>query len=573
MPAGVLEPTPDDNTATDIDGQDSHSDLAVDKDDGVTIISPSTTITYTIQVDNLSPSDVTGATFEDLIPAEIDSWTWTCVHAGGASGCDPAASNSSDFSDIVNLPAGATITYTVVAEISAAASGTLTNTATISVPAGVTDDDLSNNTDDDLDGFPLHDKDLVSQLHGVTTLPDVAIGEILTYEVTLTVPPGSMTNTHLVDTLDLGLAYVSCESITAGSLTTSIPGGFSWICALLELMICAGGSPDNDGRQVDFNFGTLTNLNAPGGATIDLVIRYRVVVLDSLGNQSGSTPLLVNDAEWVWDSGRLEDQAVGVNILEPDLLVTKDAAPTVLYPGQITTFTLVVEHQPGSQTSAFDLELTDIIPTDLIYQPPVRHVSGQAPTLIDDSGAPTIVIRWDEFLNDGTNSVLEIDVMLDPAFRQTKRNQSITNDSSLSWTSLLGDFSTPQSIHNTLSTERFYDPLSNVNIYGVGDGATIRIPALPDTGFAPGKVTDLPLQKESQEYGDLDGLRVEIPRLGISVPIVSVPISEQGWDLTWLWNKAGWLEGTALSFLVRKYSDHRPCLSAQWTAGAICQFE
>ncbi len=38
---------------------------------------------------------------------------------------------------------------------------------------------------------------------------------------------------------------------------------------------------------------------------------------------------------------------------------------------------------------------------------------------------------------------------------------------------------------------------------------------------------------------------MEIPDLGISLPIVSVPQSDQGWDLTWLWNQAGWLEGTA----------------------------
>ena len=43
----------------------------------------------------------------------------------------------------------------------------------------------------------------------------------------------------------------------------------------------------------------------------------------------------------------------------------------------------------------------------------------------------------------------------------------------------------------------------------------------------------------------LDGLQVEIPKLGLSVPIVSVPQTKQGWDLTWLWNQAGWLEGTA----------------------------
>jgi len=30
-----------------------------------------------------------------------------------------------------------------------------------------------------------------------------------------------------------------------------------------------------------------------------------------------------------------------------------------------------------------------------------------------------------------------------------------------------------------------------------------------------------------------------------SVPIVSVPLTDSGWDLTWLWDQAGWLEGTA----------------------------
>ena len=66
------------------------------------------------------------------------------------------------------------------------------------------------------------------------------------------------------------------------------------------------------------------------------------------------------------------------------------------------------------------------------------------------------------------------------------------------------------------------------------------------TGYwiCTGKVTDIPEQKDHQKYADMDGLRVEIPDLGVSVPIVSVPLTD-GWDLTWLWNKAGWLEGTA----------------------------
>ena len=545
MPAGFIEPTPADNIDSDTDVQESHADLSVVKDDGLTIIAPGETITYTVVAANISPSDVAGATVTDLIPAEIVSWTWSCTGStGSASGCTGTGGfTTTDFSDLVDLPANSSITYSVTAVVSDTASGTLTNEVTIETPAGVTDDNLTNNIDEDVDRFATHEKNLISLLHGVTTLPDVAIGEILTYEVTLTVPPGSMTNTHLVDTLDRGLAFVSCESITPGIITTSAAGGYADVCANPVVSTIPSSSPnaEDGGRQVDFDFDTLTN---PGAAPADLVIRYQVVVLNSLANQSNTTPLLVNEAEWVWDSGILTDQAAGVNILEPDMALSKNADPTILYPGQLTTFTLIVGHTPGSQTSAYDVEVVDILPADLIFQS-ASHVSGQAPTAILTAGDPTILIQWDEFLNNGVNSVIDIVVMLDPDYQQRKGIQYITNEASLSWTSIPGDFTSPQSTHNTLSTERFYDPLSNINIYGLGDTVRLRIPALPDTGFAPGKVTDLPEQKESQDYGDLDGLRVEINKLGISVPIVSVPKSENGWDLTWLWNQAGWLEGTA----------------------------
>jgi len=544
MPGGVIEPTPEDNIATDSDGQDSHADLSVSKDDGITITSPGYAITYTVVVSNSSPSDVTGALVEDLIPGEIDSWTWDCSTisaTGGATGCDGITNSTGNFNDTINLPAGSSITYLVTAQISAAASGSLTNTVTVAVPEGVEEDYPDDNTATDVDYFPSLTKTLDSARHGVATLPNVAIGEVVTYEITLSVPVGTMPNTHLVDRLDPGLAFVGCEPISGSGLATTLPTGFASICS--SAVVTPSSGPVEDwGSQVDFNFGTLSNTS---GGIIDLVVRYEVVVLDSLANQSDSTPPLDNNAEWVWDSGRLVAVPVAVTILEPDLTVTKSASPATLYPGQMTTFTLVVEHNPGSQTSAFDVVLTDILPDDLIYQPPIRHINGQVPTAIDESGAPTLVIEWDEFLNDGTNSVFEIDVMLDPDFKRRTVDQTITNEVTLSWTSLPIRSDLQQSNYNPLSTERYYDPLSNIDIYRAVDGAAVRIPRLPDTGFPPDRVTPLPAQSRGQQYGDLGGLHLEIPNLDLSLPIVSVPITDEGYDLTWLWDQAGWLEGTA----------------------------
>jgi LPXTG-site transpeptidase (sortase) family protein len=38
---------------------------------------------------------------------------------------------------------------------------------------------------------------------------------------------------------------------------------------------------------------------------------------------------------------------------------------------------------------------------------------------------------------------------------------------------------------------------------------------------------------------------LEIPKLGVQIPIVGVPPNKTGWDITWLGDRAGWLQGSA----------------------------
>jgi LPXTG-site transpeptidase (sortase) family protein len=69
---------------------------------------------------------------------------------------------------------------------------------------------------------------------------------------------------------------------------------------------------------------------------------------------------------------------------------------------------------------------------------------------------------------------------------------------------------------------------------------------LPDTGFAPGQITTLPVQPAEQAYMNYSGsLVLEIPRLGVNTEIVGVPKGGSGWNVDWLWNQAGYLDGTA----------------------------
>lgn len=129
------------------------ADPAITKDDNVTTYSASGSLTYTVTVTNNSGETVIGAIVADIKPANISKWVWECSESGGASGCDPVAIGSSDFSDTVNLPVGGSIVYTISAIIVASPTGDLANTATISVPSGYTDTDTGNNSATDTDNL------------------------------------------------------------------------------------------------------------------------------------------------------------------------------------------------------------------------------------------------------------------------------------------------------------------------------------------------------------------------------------------------------------------------------------
>ena len=114
-------------TTTDDLGGSSASDIV-----GTAV--PGDGITYTIVVTNAGASGVTGASVTDALPSALTGATYTAQQTGGATGFTAIGSGSIDDTD-VDLPAGSTVTYTVVATINPAATGTLSNTATVAASA------------------------------------------------------------------------------------------------------------------------------------------------------------------------------------------------------------------------------------------------------------------------------------------------------------------------------------------------------------------------------------------------------------------------------------------------------
>ncbi|MEW6093931.1 MAG: sortase [Chloroflexota bacterium] len=516
------------------------------------------TFTLTVQHDAASNSDAYDVLIYDDLPADLtlDLSSIAVILGGSAAGVTDNSSGNRVEILVASIPDDGS---TVTVEFEATVASTVVLNQVIINTANVTWTSTSGTNDNERTGSGTGPNDyaasgsvtltiqkslsksVVGHSHGATSLPEVAIGEILTYEVNFNVPVGTTTGVTITDILDLGLAYVDCVTISASAgISTTIGGGFVQICNTPAISSVGDpANPASDGRQVVFDFGDLDNTSGSVGL---ITLQYRVVVLDVIENQETTTGLN-NSVDLDWSAGPLHTVSpTPVDVVESDLLLSKTADQDVALPGAAITFTLTIEHSGISTADAYDVILEDIVPDGLEYIPgSLVHVSGIAPTSLDDTLAPTLRVIWTDFPRIPGESVIQFQAWLE----NIPPGTSVTNDASVEWTSLPGDVSAPQSVFNVTSTERRYDPLSAVDVYGVTASANVTRPPLPATGFAPGVVTDLPPQTSQNRYASLGDLWLEIPALGVEIPIVGVPLEIDGWDLTWLGDQAGYLEGTA----------------------------
>ena len=132
------------------------ADLSITKDDGATLVNPSTQTVYAITASNAGPATATGATVTDTFPAGL-TCSWTCAGSNGGS-CGLGAGNG-NINETVNLPAGGSVTYTATCAIPGNDTGIIVNTATVATPVGLADPTSGNNSATDVDKLPKIFKD------------------------------------------------------------------------------------------------------------------------------------------------------------------------------------------------------------------------------------------------------------------------------------------------------------------------------------------------------------------------------------------------------------------------------
>ncbi len=249
---------------------DSHGGSSITSAIGSVV--PGMSNTYTIVASNSGPTAATGVSVTDPLSLnpDITSDTWTAVGAGGATGF--TGSGSSTIADSLNLPAGSSVTYTVVAVVNSAAMGTLSNTATITSPPGFSDTNPGNNsaTDSDLlapdDGLTITK---IDDAHG-----SVTAGTPITYTIVVTDEgPSDTSHLSVVDSLpSQGLTNITSPNLPAGvtfSPTTdnwtmnSLPTGQS---VTLQL---AGTVPSGATGATYTNTATASATDAPPTSATD----------------------------------------------------------------------------------------------------------------------------------------------------------------------------------------------------------------------------------------------------------------------------------------------------------------
>lgn len=307
-------------------------DVSITKTDGLTQVAAGNPVQYTIVVS--SPGAVTGATVTDTMPAALTNVSWNCVASAGSACTTP--SGTGNISAPVDLAVGGSATFTVNATVGANASGTLANTATVTLPVGVTDPNPANNSASDTTSIVQSQADLgITKTDGLT---QVIAGNALQYTIVVSnAGPGPVTGATVTDNMPAQFS------------------AFTWTCAASPGSACGatGGNGSIAGAPV--------NLAVGGSATFIVNATVNVTATGTLSNTATVTP-----PAGVTDPVAANNSATDTTaILAPqaNLGITKTDGLASVVAGGSVRYTIVASNAgPNSVTGA---TVADTMPTAL----------------------------------------------------------------------------------------------------------------------------------------------------------------------------------------------------------------
>ncbi len=356
-PAGVNDPTPTNNSATDTDGVGATVDLSVTKTNGVNSVTAAESTSYAIVVSNIGTSAAGGAVVTDAVAAGLTKTSVICAATSGAV-CPTSPTVAQIESGLVvpTLPAGGVVTFTVGATVTAA-SGSVSNIATIAAPAGMTDDVTANNSATDTDAIAA--AAIVADLVVTKTdnMTELVPGTGTVYTVVVTNHgPDAVTGARVTDTAPTGLKFGN------------------WTCVASAGSSCASGGTGNISTTVSLRVGGTATFTIPATLAAD-------------ASASVANTAVVTAPAGVTDPAPANNTATDLNQTVPPQSVSvgvRAGAPTVVGPAAFEVpFTIDVRNTGRNPLT--NLRVADSLssafaqgtPTITITGPPTAN--GQVP--------------------------------------------------------------------------------------------------------------------------------------------------------------------------------------------------
>ncbi len=431
-------------------------------------------VTYTIVVQHASGSDTDAfdVTFSDPVPTGINYTFATDVTVTHSVTGDikPLFEQSGQTLQTISgtsfdLLDGEMVTITIIGAIGGGVTPglMLTNTATTdwtSLPGVDTNErDGADGTGGPLDDYeasstaiatavtaPLLAKTLVStSINNANNAADeVVIGETAQYQLIVTIPEATIPNSDIVDDLDLGLEFISLDSIASfsgGIASTDLTSSVDLFTNTAAFNPAITGDGLVTPQQLTFDLGDLVNVNRTNTADEILVLTYTVRTTNIAANSSNGAAvgtLLDNRAVFRWDAGTpmstAPADAADLEVIEPELALMKvidDDTPRL---GQTVTYTLTIDHSPNSDAEAHDIVVADALPLGMTLNLASLNVVGAA-VVADTSAGNNIDLELDQLALGGTITITyDASVTSNTADIGLMLNNTATSN----WTSLPG---------------------------------------------------------------------------------------------------------------------------------------
>jgi uncharacterized repeat protein (TIGR01451 family) len=190
-------------------------DVFVRKTNGVSQVTALGTTAYVITVGNSGPGDADNVTVRDPVAIGLTKTGVSCVATGVGAACPPLVNvGGLEGSGLLipTLPVGTTVVFTVTASVTAL-NGTVTNTVNLSLPAGVTDTNTTNNSASDPDRVQGLAAITINKTNNTATL---VAGSTTSYTITVAnAGPSDASGSVLRDPVAPGLSCTTAASCTA----------------------------------------------------------------------------------------------------------------------------------------------------------------------------------------------------------------------------------------------------------------------------------------------------------------------------------------------------------------------